>query len=101
MDTAGMFIEYLKQKHEITSLEKDILDTWNELTKCPFDMSSAHKKIVSNDLNHPDIFALVTAQPQTVQKPAEQITETDLRYILQSQLAYLIEKERQALNNGR
>lgn len=101
MDATGMIIEYLKQKHDITSLEKDILDTWNELTKYPFDMSSAQKKIVSNYASHPDIYALVNAQPQTVIKPPEQITEMDFRYVLESQLAYLIKKEGQALNNGR
>lgn len=27
----SFFIEYLKQKQCLTDLEKDILDTWNEL----------------------------------------------------------------------
>lgn len=34
----SFLIDFLRLKHEITSLEKDILDTWNELQKNPFDM---------------------------------------------------------------
>ena len=38
MDATSIMIEMLKQKKYITPLEKDILDTWNELQKYPFDM---------------------------------------------------------------
>ena len=31
MDATSIMIEMLKQKKYITPLEKDILDTWNEL----------------------------------------------------------------------
>lgn len=37
----SLLIAYLRQKQYITDLEKDILDTWNELQKSPFDRSSA------------------------------------------------------------
>ena len=36
MDTEELMIEFLKQKQVITSLEKDILDTYHELQKFPF-----------------------------------------------------------------
>ena len=33
MDTISITIDLLKQKKDITPLEKDILDTWNKLHK--------------------------------------------------------------------
>ena len=100
MDATSIMIEMLKQKKYITPLEKDILDTWNELQKYPFDMDSAEHQIISNDINHPKVAAMVTAMQTTVPKPREQITETDLRYLLTMQLSGLIEKERGATRNG-
>lgn len=46
----SLLIAYLRQKQYITDLEKDILDTWNELQKSPFDRSSAQLQIL---LIHP------------------------------------------------
>ena len=100
MNATNIMFERLKQKKNITPLEKDILDTWNELQKYPFNMNSAERQVISNDINHPKIAALVTAMPTTVPKPREQITETDLRYLLTMQLSGLIEKEREATRNG-
>ena len=100
MDATSIMIEMLKQKKYITPLGKDILDTWNELQKYPFDMDSAEHQIISNDINHPKVAAMVTAMPTTVPKPREQITETDLRYLLTMQLSGLIEKEREETRNG-
>ena len=100
MDATSIMIEMLKQKKYITPLEKDILDTWNELQKYPFDKNSAERQVISNDINHPKIAAVVTAMPTTVPKPRDQITETDLRYLLTMQLSGLIEKEREETWNG-
>lgn len=77
------------KKQYLTDLEKDILDTWNELQKNPFDMDSAARQVLSNDAKYMDIAAMVTALPTTVQKPRGQITETDLRYNLTMQFKTL------------
>lgn len=100
MDYRTLLIDTLRSKQYITPLEKDILDTWNEIQKYPFDMNSAQRQVVSNDINYPEITAVVTAMPTTVQKPRDQITETDVRYLLTMQLSGLIEKEREATRNG-
>ena len=42
----NFLIEYLRQKQYLTDLEKDILDTWNELQKNPFDRSAAQKQVI-------------------------------------------------------
>ena len=44
-----LMIEGLRQAKCITPLEKDILDTWNELQKNPFDRSAAQKQVVQNN----------------------------------------------------
>ena len=42
----SLLIAYLRQKQYITDLEKDILDTWNELQKTPFDYRSAQMQVM-------------------------------------------------------
>ena len=100
MDQVSILIDFLKSQRIITPLEKDILDTWNEYQKNPFDMDSANRQIVSNNISHPDIFAKVTALPTTVSKPKEQITESDFRYILGKQLLFLVDKRNGENKNG-
>ena len=56
-------INVLRYSDNITPLQKDILDTWHELKKNPFDKDSAQKQIVSNNINHPDIFAVIRVSP--------------------------------------
>ena len=99
MDQISILIEFLRAKHEITELQKDILDTWNEYQKNPIDEVSAKHQISSNNGNHKEIFAKITALPTTISKPSERIDETDLSYILSRQLIFLVEKEME-INNG-
>ena len=80
----SLLIEGLRQARCITPLEKDILDTWNELQKSPFDRSSAQP---------PDILVAIKALPTTVVRPFDQVTESDIRYNLGKQLEALAVKE--------
>ena len=89
----SFFIEYLKQKQYLTDLEKDILDTWNELQKNPFDRSAAQKQVIQNNAKHPEIFVAIAALPATETRPFEQATDSDIRYNLEKQLAALAAKE--------
>ena len=89
----SFLIEYLKQKQYLTDLEKDILDTWNELQKNPFDRSAAQKQVVQNNAKHPEIFVAIAAPPATETRPFEQATDSDIRYNLEKQLAALAAKE--------
>ena len=61
MDYNTLLIDALRAKQYITPLEKDILDTWNELQKHPFDMNSAEQQVVSNVINHPKIAVMIIA----------------------------------------
>ena len=87
-----LLIEWLHQKKSITSLEKDILDTWNELQKSPFDRSSAQRQIIQNNVKHPDILFAIQALPTTVVRPFDQVTDSDIRYNLEKQLEALAAK---------
>ena len=89
----NFLIEYLRQKQYLTDLEKDILDTWNELQKNPFDRSAAQKQVIQNNAKHPEIFGAIAALPATETRPFEQATDSDIRYNLENQLAALAAKE--------
>lgn len=89
----SFFIEYLRQKQYLTDLEKDILDIWNELQKNPFDHSAAQRQVLQNDAKYPEIFLAIAALPTTVSRPIERMTELDIRYNLENQLAALAAKE--------
>ena len=45
----SLLIAYLRQKQYITDLEKDVLDTWDELQKSPFDRSSTQQRKTPGD----------------------------------------------------
>ena len=89
----SLLIEYLRQKERITPLEKDILDTYNEIQKIPFDRNSAQTQILQNNEKYPEILAAITALPTTVLRPFDQVTENDIRYNLGEQLEALAMKE--------
>ena len=89
----NFLLEYLRQKQYLTDLEKDILDTWNELQKNPFDRSAAQKQVIQNNAKHPEIFVAIAALPATETRPFEQATDSDIRYNLEKQLAALAAKE--------
>ena len=89
----SLLIAYLRQKQYITDLERDILNTWNELHKDPLDRKSAQAQIAKNNAKHPDVFTAVSALPTTVPCPFEQMNEADYRYSLESQFVALAAKE--------
>lgn len=89
----NILITFLQEKQYLTDLEKDILDTWKELQKNPFDRSAAQKQVVQNNAKHPEIFVAIAALPATETRPFEQATDSDIRYNLEKQLAALAAKE--------
>lgn len=87
-----LLIESLKQKADLTELEADILDTWKKSKKRFLD-DSAKIRIATNNAKYDDLTVKVNSLPATVIKRADQITEYDLRYILNMQLAFLCIKK--------
>lgn len=100
MDAVSALIEVLKEKDVITPLEQDILDTYNELNKKPFDREAVIRQCKKNNINHPDIFIAISMSPTTVFKPWSDASNEDVYYNLTSQLGALVEKELEVLNGG-
>lgn len=101
MDAISVLIEILKEKDVITPLEQDILDTYHEVSKNPFDRDSAIRQAQKNNLNHPDIFAAISMSPTTVFKPWVVASDEDVCSNLACQLGALAEKEWEVLQGGK
>lgn len=100
MDAVSMLIELLKEREVITSLEKDILDTYNELNKKPFDREAMIQQCQKNNINHPDIFIAISASPTMVLKPWVDASNEDVSANLTSQLISLVKKELEVIKGG-
>ena len=85
----SLLITMLRQKKVITDLEQDILDTWNELQKDPFDRSAAQKQVIQNNVKYPEIFEAIAVMPTIEIRPFDQASDTDIRYNLEEQFAAL------------
>ena len=86
-------INALRSMSAITSLQKDILDTWDALNNIQVDEKTARNQAFSNNLRHPDVFAAIKAMPGVVYKTAETFTRDDVIFTLSRQLDGLIAKE--------
>ena len=68
--------------------------------KKPFDTDTAHRQIVSNNANHPDLIAAISTMPDVIQKPFDAVTQEDMIFNLRRQLEGLAAKEMDAHING-
>lgn len=93
-------INLLRFTGRITPLQKDILDTWDTLQKKPFDAEAAHKQIVSNNANYPELLVAISAMPGVIQKPFKEVTHEDMIFNLHCQLDGLAAKEMEAQIHG-
>lgn len=101
MDAVSVLIEVLKEKGVITPLEQDILDTYDELNKKPFDREAVIRQCRKNNNNHPDIFIAISMSPTTVFKPWSDASNEDVYSNLVSQLGVLVEKELEVVKSGK
>lgn len=101
MDTVGVLIEILKERDVITPLEQDILDTYKELNKKPFDREAVIQQCRKNNNNHPDIFIAISMSPATVFKLWSDASNEDVYSNLMSQLGALVEKELEVVKSGK
>lgn len=97
----SILIEYLRQRNELTDLERDILDTADEIQKTPFDRASAEWQAKKNNAKYPDMYGAIMALPNTTSIPWEQTTDKEVWSCLSHQLDCLIMKEAEALNHGK
>ena len=90
----GILIAALKVKPYLTDLEKDILDTWNEIQKVPFDRVSAQGQVIQNALKYPELLAVIIAVYSSTQGTV------DIRDNLEKQRMVLLVKEGRAAEPG-
>ena len=95
-----ILVETVKQLTNPSELEKDILDTLEEISKQSLNMEHAQTRIALTYKKHLDLYIKVNTLPTTVQKVSSQICETDLRYVLHMQLDFLLEKEWEEKHHG-
>lgn len=87
MDYNSLLFACLKEKEYLTDLEKDILDTWNEIQKVSFDRASAQWQVTQNALKYPELLAVIIAVYSSTQGTV------DIRDNLEKQLMVLLVKE--------
>lgn len=94
-------IAFLRQKQYLTDLEKDILDTENELQKYPFDRCAAEAQVKKNNMKYPNIFVAIAASHGMVLRPFCEAEDADIQSNLNRQLDALIAKELEEQNRGK
>ena len=94
MDYNSLLFACLKEKEYLTNLEKDILDTWNEIQKVPFDRVSAQGQVIQNALKYPELLAVIIAVYSSTQGTV------DIRDNLEKQLMVLLVKEGRSAEPG-
>lgn len=92
MDT-NAYIKYFQQAQEKTSRQKDILDTWDEMNKNPFDRRTAINQAKKNKMSYSQLVAEIVAASVVGTRPWEELSDYDIYYNLQWQLEALIEEE--------
>ena len=89
----SILIATLRASKTITSLQKDILDTWDSLNEKPFDVAKAQRQMCSNNISYPEMIATIGSMPGVVYKTAQTLTEEDIVFTLEKQLEVLIARE--------
>lgn len=100
MDTLAVLIETLKLKEVITDLESDILETFKEYRRDPFDRKAAEKRMDMNYTKYNDIFKKAAEVPGVVYLPSSALSDEDILSNLQYQLLLLAKKEWEAQHSG-
>ena len=93
MDFISVCTEILRQEKVLTSRQKDIIDTGNEVLKFPFDRNTAIQQARKNSMNYPELAVGVFVTSALMRCPLEQMTNSEVLKILQLQIKALIAKK--------
>ena len=66
-------LEFLKQKDELSELEKDILSTIMKYIEIPFDRDGAERKIIENNAKYKDIVIVIKMVPGVREIPCNKV----------------------------
>lgn len=102
MDEVQYLINLLRRQVNITELEADIVYTWDELRREPFDAGAAFGQFLYNKTVHASVIADVAGRDcDALRAIAQPITDEKLRYALSRQLSCMLEYERRFLRYPR
>ena len=86
-------LEYLKQKYDLSDLEKDIMSTLSKYNEQPFDRKGAEQKVIENNLKYPDISTAIKMVPGISVIPFTEVSDEGVRDNLKMQIEAMCFKE--------
>lgn len=102
MDEVRHLITMLRRQVNITDLEFDIVCTWDELEREPFETGSAYGQFLYNKTLYADTIADVGGEESDALHAIERpITDEKVRHALSLQLSHMLEFERRFLRYPR
>ena len=86
-------LEFLKQKDELSELEKDILSTITKYNEIPFDRNGAENKVIENNMKYKDIETAIKMVPGISVIPFTEVSDEGIRDNLKMQIEAMCLKE--------
>lgn len=86
-------LEYLKQKYDLSDLEKDIISTITKYNEYPFDRKGAEQKVVENNMKYPDISTAIKMVPEINVIPFSEVSDEGVQDDLKMQIEAMCFKE--------
>ena len=86
-------LEYLKQKYDLSDLEKDIISSITKYNEQPFDRKGAEEKVVENNMKYSDISTAIKMVPGIYEIPFSEVSDEGVRDNLKMQIEAMCFKE--------
>lgn len=86
-------LEYLEQKKDLSSLEKDIVSSMSKYTEQPFDRKGIEQKVIENNTKYGDMFNPLRVMPGICYKPLNQLSDVEVANNLYLQIVELCKNE--------
>ena len=86
-------LKYLKQKYDLSDLEKDIISTITKYNEQPFDRKGAEQKVIENNRKYPDILTAIEMVPGIRKIPFFEVPDEGVRDNLKMQIEAMCFKE--------
>lgn len=88
----------MKQKYDLSELEKDIVSTIIKYNEQPFDRKGTEQKVAENNIKYQDIFVVITAMPRISVIPFSEVSNEDVLDNLKLQIEAMCFKEYTIIN---
>lgn len=91
-------LEYLRNKQNLTDLEKDILSSLNKLNEKPFDRSGTEQKLIENNIKYENMLIPMQLGDEAHLLPFAQFSDDEIWNNLYLQVLGLCLKELQIIS---